>query len=313
MSDLSPQHRDEMRAPPTLPAWCHNKPSATAEAAAFRSGAALAVLHPWLAQPVPQVPQALVRDRLALAAAEACVSAAGRPERAADLRDEVHLLRPGESPGPAGAIFVGWRHVVRIRLKGKWQDRVAEALPVTVLPGAVDTLAALPAAGHADPVTAAADILITMRAAQSDIDATALVLSDIALARALGWHFAVPLLANGLSRADLRREDGALGVACHRAVTAAAEKTCLLLRALSARAAHLRQVAPKLRAKTARAALDVFLSEDAVAPPIALAPYIRGTHVPMTDRAARRLCDRLVDLGAVRELTGRSSFRLYGL
>lgn len=31
-----------------------------------------------------------------------------------------------------------------------------------------------------------------------------------------------------------------------------------------------------------------------------------------SDRAARRFCDRLVDLGVVRELTGRDTFRLYG-
>jgi len=40
---------------------------------------------------------------------------------------------------------------------------------------------------------------------------------------------------------------------------------------------------------------------------------LTGSTIPMTDRAARRFCDRLVELGVARELTGRATFRLYGI
>ena len=78
---------------------------------------------------------------------------------------------------------------------------------------------------------------------------------------------------------------------------------------LARRAARLRAVTPKLRAKGAARAVDLFLTEDALTP-VALANDVHST---LSDRAARRLCDRLVELGALRELTGRDSFRLYGL
>lgn len=78
---------------------------------------------------------------------------------------------------------------------------------------------------------------------------------------------------------------------------------------LARRAARLRAVTPKLRAKGAARAVELFLTEDALTPVV----LANDVHSTLSDRAARRLCDRLVELGALRELTGRDSFRLYGL
>ena len=74
---------------------------------------------------------------------------------------------------------------------------------------------------------------------------------------------------------------------------------------LSRRAARLADAAPKLRAKGKAGAIAALLADDAVS---AAAP-IAG----LSDRARRRLFDRLVSLSAARELTGRAAFRLYGL
>ena len=85
----------------------------------------------------------------------------------------------------------------------------------------------------------------------------------------------------------------------------AADKVTREAADLTRRTARLREVAPKLRAKGADAAVHQFLTCDAVAP---------GALTSLrSDRAARRFCDRLVELGAVRELTGRDTFRLYGI
>ena len=91
------------------------------------------------------------------------------------------------------------------------------------------------------------------------------------------------------------------------------EETIRLVRDLARRAEALRSIGPKLRAKGSDTAVALFLTEDAVAPASMLSPHIRGTSIPMTDRAARRFCDRLVELGVARELTGRPTFRLYGI
>jgi hypothetical protein len=115
----------------------------------------------------------------------------------------------------------------------------------------------------------------------------------------------VPLLGFGLKPGDLRKTGDDLRVACHKAIVSSSGEAVKLASDLTRRAGRLNAVAPKLRAKGSDAAGEMFLTRDAVAP-------ARLTSL-RSDRAARRLCDRLVELGVVRELTGRDTFRLYGV
>lgn len=264
------------------------------EEAAFFSGAALSHLHAVLEDDAS--PGALLRARLALRAAEACMGFAGRPERAADLRDAVHLLRPGDLPGPAGEVHVQWRAAVARPVSARTLQQA-----VTCHDGA--QIAGWLAAGQGAPITRAAMVLETVLAEAPRAEVPALILADAVLAQALGWAHLVPLLATGLRRGDLRKQGVDLRLACHRAVVAAAIEAARLCSDLSRRTAQLNALAPRLRAKGAAQAVALFLTQDALAP----------AALPLRDRAARRLCDRLVDLGAVRELTGRDTFRLYGV
>ena len=91
------------------------------------------------------------------------------------------------------------------------------------------------------------------------------------------------------------------------AIALAAASALDLAAHLSRRSTILLAVAPKLRAKPALKIVDLLLAEDCVSPAEA------ARQAAMTDRAARRLFDRLVALGAARELSGRPAFRLYGL
>ena len=294
MTFARPDHLIDLDTLPRMPDWVTSARAEAIEDVAFLSGAALNHLHLVLGR--EEVPQTLLRDRLALRAAEACLVFSGRPERAGELRDGVHLLRPGDLPGPAGETCFSWRRAVErpvsIRALGR-------ALP-TLEPGQI---AAWLDAGQGAPVTRAAMVLEAVLTEAPRNEGAALVLADAALARALGWEYLVPLLAAGLKRADLRKRGDDLAVACHRALISSVVETVRQAADLARRAAHLTAVAPKLRAKGAGEAVEMFLTRDAMAP----------SALPLPDRAARRLCDRLVELGAVRELTGRDTFRLYGV
>lgn len=287
-------HSIDLDTLPCMPGWVTSARAETLEDVAFLSGAALNHLHLVLGR--VEVPQALLRDRLALRAAEACIAFSGRPERAGELRDAVHLLRPGDLPGPAGETYFAWRRAAERQVSVKALDR---ALP-TLVPGQI---AAWLDAGKGLPVIRAAMVLeaVLMEAPRAEVPA--LILADAALAQALGWDHLVPLLAVDLKRADLRKQGEDLLLSCHRALISSTIEVVRQAADLARRAAHLKAVAPKLRAKGAGDAVEMFLTRDAVAP----------STLPSPDRAARRLCDRLVDLGAVRELTGRDTFRLYGV
>ena len=155
------------------------------------------------------------------------------------------------------------------------------------------------------PVPRASAVLQSVLKERSRDHTASLLLADAALAQALGWGHALPLLALGLKRIDLRKSGEELHISCHRAVVSAVTEATREACDLTRRAARLKEVAPKLRAKGSVEAVALFLSRDAVAP--------TALFSLRSDRAARRFCDRLVELGAVRELTGRDTFRLYGI
>lgn len=295
-----------------LPRWATSMADEAIETVAFSTGAALAVLDIVLRDPSGRMPAALMRDRLALDAAAACRKLEGRAESVSDIRDAVCLARAGEALGPAGDMFEAWRKMARINLRASsWRDRLMKSLPDQVADVVSDY-----GAQSGSPVAQAAQMLGDVLQRFPREEAAALVLADVILARALGWDRPIPLLAAHLKRADVRaiaagESDALLPV--HRAVITGCDTAVRSAADLSRRAAKLEAIAPKLRAKGASKALAVFLSHDAVSPSGMLSPMIQGSSFAMTDRAARRLCDRLVDLGAVRELTGRPTFRLYGL
>lgn len=117
-----------------------------------------------------------------------------------------------------------------------------------------------------------------------------LMVADLVLAARLGWANPVPLLATALAQPALRaRLD-------HSRASVSAPDWIAVCQAGYAAA---------LAETYARAVDLALLADDVVA-----ASHIAGLG---SERAARRFLDRLATLGVVREQTGRTTFRLYGL
>ncbi len=300
---------------PNLPGWVTSGGAETFETVAFRSGAALTVLDQLVCDPRYGVPVKLLANRLALSAATATSKLEGRLAREADIRDAYHLTPPGEARGPDGDLLAFWRGAVRLRAGSAGE--IADLLG-GVFAGDVGVWldAGQERARTHGPLAGCGAVLRAVLDADDRAERVACLLSDIVLAQALNWKAVLPVSAQRLSKGMLR-DLATSGQGAEQVVQArileTIEETIRLARDLARRAEALRAVASKLRAKGSDAAVELFLTEDAVAPASMLSPRIRGTNIPMTDRAARRFCDRLVELDVARELTGRASFRLYGL
>ena len=264
------------------------------------------------------------RQRLALSATATTAKQAGRIEDEAALRDTVLLTKAGDDVGPAGRMVLAWRRLVtrpsedlltRKNL-GAVMEEFGHALPDQALGDLADELRQLGAGGMVDMVDGA----FTAAEHHGVGRAVGAWLADALVAQGLGWPRAVPLLGAEVHAAGpgyTRRSGTAIAASFEdesaraRSLLAAQARAALRAIDLSAelgrKADRLLAVAPKLRAKAADTVIARLLNEDALA-------ASRGDKkTGMSDRGLRRLFDRLVELGAVRELSGRPTFRIYGL
>ncbi|MFG1210253.1 DUF1403 family protein [Xanthobacter flavus] len=304
-------------APPTVPGWAIARaPVEDPVEAAYMAGAALNSLDNLVRADPPWA--GAWRQRVALSAAASVARLLGHREGAGALRDAWHLRPPGADPGPAGNLLAAWR---RLASRSPMLDvdglrslttllGLAWAPALEALPEALETAAT---SSRPAPL-AAASAVATVSAAAPGTEALAWWIADLTLARRMRWPIPVPVLATQIHAPALRSApggrryrpggEGGEAALCLAAAAGAAE-ACRLAADIARRAARLGAVAPKLRAKGAGEAIALLLDDDAVSGALTTAALSRW--------ASRRLFERLVALDAVRELSGRSTFRLYGL
>ncbi|TPK10514.1 DUF1403 family protein [Mesorhizobium sp. B2-5-7] len=303
--------------PPAVPAWALPRGPVTGDAeAAFLAGAALNSLDN-LARAEP-VWAGAWRQRLALKAAAAAVRLAGRTEDEAALRDAWYLRQLGDVAGPGGNILAAWKRLASRspKIDGESLRGIIELLglrwsaELATFPDRIDDLVR---SGSPAPF-AAAVIAGQLQALRPDGAVLAWWLADLTLAQRLRWPRPVPLLVTQVhtaafratgGRGRIRPGDEGFDRAVCTALAQAAAEACRLAADIARCAERLAVVMPKLRAKGAGEAIRLLLAEDAVS----------GSLVtPRLSRfASRRLFERLTKLDAVRELSGRPVFRLYGL
>lgn len=281
-------------------------PEKTLQDSAFFAGAALALLDQVVRREPPWL--SALRQRQALAAAAALARLLCYREDEPSLRDAEHLTKPHQDPGPAGRMHRAWRWLAagQRALDDDTIGRLASALDLTIdarrLAEEMRTItrtASTPILAAAAAARAISDALDSAAG-----DALALMSADIVLAERLRWSACLPLLATcrlTLRNAARPEWPHQCHAACARAALAAHRSALDLAR----RAERFVEASAKVRTKGRDAGVAAIMADDAVAP-----AALTGLG---SDRAARRFLDRLTELGAIRELTGRPVSRLYGL
>lgn len=310
---------------PFLPKWVMDcRVPETLEEAAFSSGAAISLLHQTLHNPALNVPKRLLRNRLALKAAMNCLKIERQSSSETDIRDGFLLSERGsfeslqQLMGPSGFMYAQWRDHVQFSLQHEaFYTNFIGTIPIhTRMAMAEITMADQPKVSPAHAATRALKEVLTVLPSEEMV---AFQWADIVLSDGLGWKYMLPLVGASMTGKEVKRfasgdtKPDELLMSVHAVIARSARDAIRLCHDLARRAAKLRAVAPKLRAKGSDAAVDLFLTEDALAPSSLSSHWLFRSKVDMSPRSSLRFCERLVELGVARELSGRSTFKLYGV